>query len=229
MIYIGGCSISTGAGFEQEQVDARIYPNLLAQALKMDVINDAEGGSSNLKIFLRTCKALIDNQCEIFVVQWTAIHRHWLYPTPDSGLFIGTPLESGDDTRFVAEFQKRNHDYGNIMQLIDFCRIIQDIAKCKNKKVVFINGRIDMTPDMADSSLPMSTEFENLLCDLKKEQRANFAQQLVNNFELVDWKSWANPWQSVANMQTDKAPMDAHPGPDTHAKLVKLILERIDT
>lgn len=229
MIYIGGCSISTGAGFPGDKNNSDIYPNRLAQYFGTTVVNDAEGGSSNLKIFLRACKALIDDQCDLFVVQWTAIHRHWLYPTPDSGLFIGTPMESGEDTKFVAEFQKRNHDYGNIMQLIDFCRIIQDMAKVKNKKLVFVNGRVDLSPDMADRTLHRSEHFVRLISDLRQEQQNDFAEQLINNFELVDWNQWANPWTSVAYMQIDNAPLDRHPGPATHAKLTQQILKCIDT
>ena len=229
MIYIGGCSISTGAGFDQGKDSPFIYPNILSSRLEQTVTNDAEGGSSNLKIFLRAAKALVDNQCNVYVIQWTAIHRHWLYPTPDSGLFIGTPMESGEDTKFVAEFQKRNHDYGNIMQLIDFCRILHDMAKIKNKQLIFINGRVDLTPDMADRNLPLSEHFKWLLSDLQQNQRNEFAEQLINNFELVDWISWANPWTSVASMQIDNAPLDQHPGPATHIKLTEQILKCIDT
>ena len=54
--YFNGCSITQGAGFDDEKLDPRIYPNLLAT----DYINDASGGASNLKIFLHTSKAIID-------------------------------------------------------------------------------------------------------------------------------------------------------------------------
>jgi hypothetical protein len=228
MIYIGGCSISAGAGFDQGKGSTLIYPNRLSSKLKQAVVNDAEGGSSNLKIFLRAAKALVDNHCDLYVIQWTAIHRHWLYPTPDSGLFIGTPVESGEDTKFVAEFQKRNHDYGNIMQLVDFCRILQDMAEIKNKQLVFVNGLVDLRPDMADENLPLSAEFQNLVSCVKKDQQTDFIKQLINNFELVDWEQWANPWNSVANMQIDNALLDQHPGPATHAKLTELITKCID-
>jgi hypothetical protein len=229
MIYIGGCSISAGAGFDQGKDSTLIYPNILSSKLEQAVVNDAEGGSSNLKIFLRAAKALVDNHCDLYVIQWTAIHRHWLYPTPDSGLFIGTPMESGEDTKFIAEFQKRNHDYGNIMQLIDFCRILQDTAKTKNKKLIFINGKVDITPDMTDRDLPHTEHFDRLLSDLQRNQRDEFAEQLINNFELVDWEQWVNPWNSVASMQIDNAPLDQHPGPATHKKIADMINQRIDT
>lgn len=229
MIYFGGCSITMGAGYPAQQQDYRIYPNLVAKELGTNAVNDAEGGSSNLKIFLRACKALIDGEYDVHIIQWSAIHRHWLYPTPDTGLFIGTPMESGEDTKFIAEFQKRNHDYGNIMQLADFCRIIQEMARLKNKKVIFVNGRVSLTPDMADRNLPMNKKFYDLLSDLKKDQQEDFAERLINNFELINWQHWANPWNSISEMQTDNAPLDTHPGPETHAKLAKLILERIDT
>ena len=48
--YFNGCSITAGHGFAHGETDDRIYTNLVAK----NSINDASGGSSNLKIFLHS-------------------------------------------------------------------------------------------------------------------------------------------------------------------------------
>ena len=211
--YFGGCSFTQGTGFDQEKNDPRIYPNLLTS----EAINDAEGGSSNLKIFTRAAKALIDNSADAYVVQWSALHRHWLYPTPDSGYYIGSP---GDDkNKFVVEFQKLNHDYGNILQLIDYVRILEDLAKFHGVPIVFVNGLIEWSND--------TNWIYNLVSDAK-DNHNQFVENLNNNIELVDWNNWANPWHSMLNLNLDTAPLDNHPGPKTHQYIAELVKEKLN-
>jgi len=141
-IYATGCSITAGVGVVEGKEDPAIYPNVLAQIYSADVINDAEGGASNLKIFLRAAKAMIDLDADIFLIQWSAIHRHWMYPMPNQGVFVGTPMESSEHKKFVEQFQRLNHDYANLMAVIDFTRILQDQAQEKKRRIFFVNGLI---------------------------------------------------------------------------------------
>ena len=69
---------------------------------------------------------------------------------------------------------------------------------------------------------------QQLYQGLSDQEIQDFKQRLQNNLELVDWNQWINPWTSIADMQSDNAPLDTHPGPDTHATLAKMILEIID-
>lgn len=213
VIHFSGCSFTQGAGFDKEKEDPRIYPNLLTS----EAINEAEGGSSNLKIFNKTAKAIIEKQADAYVVQWSALHRHWMYPTPDSGYYIGSNYETDDD--FVAQFQLLNHDYGNILQLIDFTRILSDMAKSHSVNIVFVNGIINWKRDI--------DWIFDLVSDAKADHQ-RFVENLENNFDLIDWNQWINPWQSMHELATDIAPLDnIHPGPNTHKHIAELINERL--
>ncbi len=220
MIYFGGCSITQGAGFNQEKKDLRIYPNLVAS--HGAVINDAEGGSSNLKIFTKAAKAIIDDQADVYVIQWSAVHRHWVYPAPDKGIYIGSVIEENNYSDFVKQYQMCNHDYPNLMAVIDYTRILYDMAQSHHATIVFVNGLLAWMPDWKDSYM------SSLLEDLSKEEQQDFQQRFQNNFELMPADHWANIYMSIAEMQVDDAPLDNHPGPKTHQKIADLITETLD-
>jgi len=223
MIYFGGCSITMGAGYVEEQQDPDIYPNIVGQNINHDIINDAEGGSSNLKIFTKAAKAIIDDRADIYVAQWSAPHRHWLYPAPDQGIYIGS--ESDDDRyrEFVEQFQKYNHDYSNLMAVIDYSRILTELAAGRSRRMIFVNGMLFWKPDWNDRYM------KSLLEDLGSTDRLDFRNRFDNNIDLLDPKQWANMWLSVAEIQEDDAPLDTHPGPQTHKKIANLVTEVIDT
>jgi hypothetical protein len=226
-IYATGCSITAGTGFSEGKNDPEIYVNRLAARYQAKCINDAEGGASNFKIFMRAAKAMIDSDSDVFVVQWSAVHRHWMYPMPNRGVFVGTPMESSDHLKFAEQFQRLNHDYGNLMNVVDFTRILQDQAREKNKKMCFVNGLISWKRDLLKRE--QRSEYARSLFDgLTDQERVDFADRLANNMELVDWTQWISPWETVCDLKIDNALLDQHPGPRTHEKLTELIAQVID-
>lgn len=228
MIYFGGCSITMGAGYPAQQQDHRIYPNIVATAMNTRADNQAEGGSSNLKIFTCAAKALLNRQHDAYIVQWSALHRHWVYPSPKQGFYIGSFTDENIvDQKFVAQYQLLNHDYSNIMSLVDYTRILQQMADDAGADIWFVNGMVPWTENMltgeSDSGYSLS-----LYQGLTKDEITDYQERLQNNLELIDWQQWINPWTSIADMQIDNAPLDAHPGPNTHTKVADMILEVID-
>jgi hypothetical protein len=213
--YFNGCSITQGAGFANEKLNSNIYPNLLAT----DHINDASGGASNLKIFLHSSKAIIDNLADAYIVQWSALHRHWVYPAPDQGIYIGSMLDPGQtNSDFVAQYQLLNHDYGNIMQLIDFCRILQDQASSHQAKLIFVNGLVDWSN---------SQDWMVKLVEDASSDHDRFIETLQNNLELVDWNLWINPWNNMYDSRLDEADDGLHPGPLTHKHIADQIRDKL--
>lgn len=228
MIYFGGCSITMGAGYPAQQQDHRIYPNIVAEAMGTRADNQAEGGSSNLKIFTRAAKALLDRQHDAYIVQWSALHRHWVYPSPKQGFYIGSYTDDNIvDQKFVAQYQLLNHDYSNIMSLVDYTRILQQMADDAGADIWFVNGMVPWTEDMLTGE-SNSGYARSLYQGLTKDEITDYQERLQNNLELIDWQQWINPWTSIADIQIDNAPLDAHPGPNTHTKVADMILEVID-
>lgn len=222
--YFGGCSITMGAGYPEVQQDPQIYPNLVTPW----ATNDAEGGSSNLKIFVKAAKAIMDRTHNVYFVQWSALHRHWVYPSPKQGFYIGAYTDQNlVDQKFVAQYQLLNHDYGNIMSVIDYTRILQQMADDAGVDIWFINGMLPWTEDMLTQEEP-SAYARELYLGLTQEEAANFAQQLTNNLELVDWNQWINPWQSIMCLKQDDAPLDDHPGPQTHQHIAMMIKDKLE-
>lgn len=222
-IYFTGCSITAGTGFVADKKDLLIYPNLVAKNYDSVCINDAEGGSSNLKIFTKAAKSIIDDLADIYVVQWSAPHRHWLYPAPDQGIYIGSSSEQNQYKTFVGQFQKYNHDYPNLMSVIDYSRILVELAKNRAYPVIFVNGILPRKNDWNDGYM------KSLLEDLDPMVQEDFQERFNNNIDLLDFDTWANPWYSITEMQEDNAPLGTHPGPQTHEKISNLITAVIDT
>jgi hypothetical protein len=228
MIYFGGCSITMGAGYPTEQQDHRIYPNLVAREMRTYADNQAEGGSSNHKIFIRAAKALLDRNHDAYFVQWSALHRHWVYPSPKQGFYIGSHADNNIvDRTFVAQYQLLNHDYSNIMTLIDYTRILQQMADDAGADIWFVNGMVPWTEDMLTDA-EASSYAQSLYQGLTTAEIEDYSERLRNNLELIDWQQWINPWTSIADLQTDNAPLDTHPGPDTHTHIADMILDVID-
>lgn len=220
MIYFGGCSITMGAGFEQSQQDPRIYPNLVKG--RNQSINDAEGGSSNLKIFTKAAKAIVDDLADIYVIQWSAVHRHWVYPMPNQGIYIGSAIENNRYQDFVRQYQSLNHDYPNLMAVIDYSRILHALAESRHMMIIFVNGMLSWKQDWTDPYM------QGLLEGLAQKEKQDFIERFKNNLELMDRDNWTNIYESIAEMQIDDAPLDHHPGPKTHEKIAAMIDKTID-
>jgi len=121
-----------------------------------------------------------------------------------------------------------NHDYSNIMSLIDYTRILQQMADDAGRDIWFINGMVPWTEDMLTGSEPSDYAL-SLYQGLDNTETQDFIERLQNNLELVDWQQWVNPWHSIRDMQEDNAPLDNHPGPNTHIKIADMIIDCIDT
>ena len=114
------------------------------------------------------------------------------------------------------------------MSLIDYTRILQQMADDAGKDIWFINGMIPWTQDMLIDQAP-SKYAESLYEDLDANDTQSFSERLRNNLELIDWTQWINPWHSIIDLKIDDAPLDDHPGPATHKKIADMIIQHIDT
>lgn len=226
-IYFTGCSITMGAGFDFVQNDLRIYPMQVCANYKAECINQAEGGSDNRKIFLRAAKAIMDHQADVYVVQWSALHRHWLYPAPNRGIYMGGHSEESPLKSFIAQYQLLNHDYNNIMTVVDYTRILENLAQANFAKLIFVNGMLPWTEDLLTQN-DYGSYARELMRDLSNDEVTDFRNRLTNNLELVDWTLWANPWTSITTMQQDNAPLDNHPGAKTHEQVATQVITVLD-
>jgi hypothetical protein len=241
-VCFNGCSITVGIGFPVEQRDTYIYDQIVSRAFKFNKHNIAVGGSSNYKIFLRSAAAIISGQYNIVFSQWSALNRLWLSPGPDSQWFVNDEQSSPFSYRdiYLSTDQKRslknmlllmNHDYQNILDLVEYCSILDQLAKLHDVRTVNINGLVPWQSDLVNpdigSDLDASlSHYSKSILDFDHrddKEILRFFRTLQEKVSQLDHTNWVNQFESIAHLQSDTGPEGHHPGPVTH----KLVAEKI--
>jgi hypothetical protein len=245
-VCFNGCSFTVGEGFPVEQRDLYIYDRLISKKFNFTRTNIAVSGSSNYKIFLRSAEALSSGHFDIVFSQWSSLNRIWLSPGPDSEFFLNDKKFPDFKYRNIylspqkkQEFQNTllilNHDYQNLLDLVDYCNILDDLAKLNNVKSVYING---LLPWQTDLIAPLTNNFECLLSDYSKEildfknrddkEILLFFTQLQKKIKLLNKKNWVNQFESMQFLSTDNGPEGHHPGIKSHQLMADLITSYLE-
>lgn len=245
-ICFNGCSFTEGVGFKPPDRLKSVYPWIVGNTLNCEVTNIAVAGSSNYQIFLRSADAIMSSDFDIVITQWSALNRLWLYPGPDASLFVNDRENQEFKYRdiFLSKSQKKylqdvilylNHDFKNILDLIDYCKILAALKKEK-PGVIFINGLVPWTNDLTKKP---TEDLSGFLSDYTKaildfdnrddKEIVNFFNQLQTKFQTLDQSLWVNLFESIQKHQIDQAPLDTHPGPLTHKVIATKITKYITT
>lgn len=234
-VCFNGCSFTVGEGFEPEQRDTYIYDRLVAKHFGWQRENIASPGSCNKGIFLRSADAIRSKKYDIVFSQWSALNRIWLFPGPDCTYSINNlnkddflyreiHLEEKFNTKLKYTLRLLNHDYHNILELIKFTNILNDLGEHTNTKVVHINGLIPWKDDLAkpldkknlagslDSYTKTILDFDNR----DDEEIIKFMQELQDNFATLRQQNWVNLFQSFQGRGGDTGPLGHHPGIESH-------------
>lgn len=246
-VVFNGCSFTVGEGFPLEQRNDYIYDRLVASHYSFKADNIAVGGSSNYKIFMRSCQALLSGQYDIIFTQWSALNRIWLSPGPDSVFFTNDVkypdfqyrniyLSKKDKDQLRNSLLLLNHDYQNILDLVEYCHILENLAKNSKTKLVFINGLVPWTNDL---TRPISNNLGKSLSDYTKdildfelrddEEIIKFFTELQKMFLTLNQKSWVNIFDSFDSNTIDVGPEGHHPGIQSHRQMATQIINYIDT
>lgn len=85
-ILITGCSYSannTQSGWKKENLHKH-YSNILNSNNDIEIKNIAIGGCSNKEIFYRSIENCLKNEYDYCIVQWTSLHRFWIYESENN-------------------------------------------------------------------------------------------------------------------------------------------------
>lgn len=235
-----GCSFTAGTGFDFEKQDPALWTNQLHNKLFAHTtqINVSSGGRSNAGIFQDTVKALLSYPVETAVVQWTNMPRYLvqlgfeLYETfqlfsPNSPCrehklnnitYSSSYLNTVRD-RFVS----LNHDFYEILDLVEYVNSIAKLAKLTQTQVYFVNGLC-----------PWDQDFFDQLTNVLPDKYTQYTQKLLNVdnrddseiFELynkmhskltqaggIRSHQWLNLYNSLRTCQVDTNQDQLHPGP----------------
>lgn len=80
-VLITGCSLSADtvqSGWNHSNLD-KTYSKILESSTDWHVDNRAIGGCSNREIFQRTIENCLKTHYDLCIVQWSSLHRLWLY------------------------------------------------------------------------------------------------------------------------------------------------------
>ena len=233
-VCFNGCSFTVGEGFFESQRDQYIYDRLLTKQFGFDSTNVAVGGSSNHTIFMRSAGEIISNKYDLVITQWTALNRIWLSPGPDTVFFTNDQsipdykyrdlyLSASEKKTFCNTLLLMNHDYANIMELIDYCNILCALANTMSIKIIFVNG---LVPWQNDLVRPLTNDLGQSLSQYTKSmldfdhrsdpEIVEFVTKLQTKFQNLDQSKWSNLFTSFHSATTDKGPQGHHPGPISH-------------
>jgi len=246
-IAFNGCSFTRGDGFPIAERDTALYYGQVAKHLDCGFDNHAKGGYSNLRIFHSAYEDIVSEKYKTVFVQWSYVNRTWLSPRPNQWYFMGSrfaPINDiyGESITFTkAEIDKitdtymlLNGDYQNLIELVTYSNILEQLAKVYNTKIVFINGIVLWTEDMFEH-YSTDASLQQALSDYAKEIYDNdnrpetvvskFQAELFNKTETLNKDLWVNLFESMYKITFDFAPEDGvHPGPKTHQLLAEKII-----
>lgn len=232
-VCFNGCSFTVGEGFPEEQRDLYIYDRLLEQQFKFSRTNIAKGGSSNYTIFMRSAEAVMSKKYDCVITQWSSLNRIWLCPGPDAEFFVNSSspdfkyrniyLGAKEKITFSNTLLMLNGDYANIMDLIQYTKMLEVLAESNNVKLGFINGLVPWTDDLSkplgkDLSQSMSKYSKELIdFDTRDDQEIiYFFQKLQDCFATLNQKLWINLFDSFLANTQDQGPLGHHPGINSH-------------
>ena len=236
-----GCSFTYGEGFNLQERNQYIYDKVLSKEYNWNSTNIAVKGSSNYTIFLRSAEAIQSQQYDIVFTQWSALNRIWLSPGPEVHYFVND-LKYPDYTYrdlYISPKDKKklnqlllllNHDYQNILDLISYCNILQQLAVVNKSRAVFINGLIPWQEDLIqtlDSNLNQSLSlYSKIIFDFKNrsdDEIIKYFLKLQKKISTLDKNLWVNMFESFLENTCDIAPAGHHPGVESHQWMAKQI------
>ena len=241
-----GCSYTVGLGFPPEQRHNYIYDRLLQKKYSFKLDNIAMGGSSNHIIFLKSCQAVLSGKYDIVFSQWSALNRLWLCPGPGSTFFTNDDdipefryreiyLSKKEKNRFRSHLLMLNHDYQNILDLINYCNILIRLAQNSGTEVVFINGLLpwcsDLDKETSGYLQQNLSEYTKQMLDFDNrddDEILKFFLALQEKFSLLDKSKWVNIFDSFQNACVDKGPEGHHPGIKSHQWMAEMTAKYLE-
>jgi hypothetical protein len=242
-----GCSFTVGEGFNKDQRDAHIYDRLVSRHFGFSSDNLAKGGWGNYKIFMQAVNSIVNQKYDIVFVQWSDMNRIWLSPGPEewfatnddsdqSFRYHNIYISAKDKLNFIDTVKVLNHDYQNIVDLIDYTKILNQLADTNNVKIAHINGLVPWQDDLLN--LLDRTDLEKFFSDYTKSMLSfdskpehevcYYFNKLQNKFNELDRTRWVNLFDSFLLDTVDTGPLGHHPGERSHKIMADKIINYLD-
>jgi hypothetical protein len=229
-----GCSFTFGIGFSDLEREKYVYNFLLADQHNWNSTNIAQPGSSNHNIFLRSAEAIQQKLYDVVFTQWSGLNRIWLSPGPETYYFVNdekNPDYTYRDIYINSKNKKTlnelllmlNHDYQNIINLITYCTILEQLGQANSTKVIFINGLVpwqdDLIQPLTDDLSKSLSSYSKSILDFDNRSDTEIFKYfsiLQKKFSVLNKNIWVNLFNSFQSCVVDIAPAGHHPGINSH-------------
>jgi hypothetical protein len=241
-----GCSFTVGQGLELEKNDTDNYCNIVTRKYSAIVKNLGRKGNSNYCIFMDAMNEILFHSPDKIFVQWSGLSRLWLYPGPDSELYLSHTVKQDYSYRDIYFSQKEmqkfsdqyhllNHDYHNILTLINYCNILAKVAQGRTQ-IIFINGLLPWTneicrTDIGDNYVDNLSKYTKELLDFDNRSDEELDSMLVSlndNVMSLDHSLWVNLFDSFIGGRIDVGHDSKHPGPNSHNLYAKMVIKHLE-
>jgi len=243
-VAFNGCSQTYGEAFDENVFKKCGYPSLVASELNaLNICNYSVPGSSNYLTFLRSAELIQSKKYNLVLTQWSALNRVWFFPGPDTE-FCASKITNSDYEYRDIYFSKRqcnrirdditvlNDNFRNILELSQYCEILNALAKHTNTQSYYINAHIEWKDDIFkslkydDLSNEFSTYTKKLLDfnNRSDSELISFHKELSTKLKSLDQTKWVNLFESWSLYHLDKASDNKHPGVKSHKWLSDRII-----
>jgi hypothetical protein len=169
------------------------------------------------------------------------LNRLWLSPGPNTWYFLtgdgkdrfeyrDVKLNQREKTDLERMIMLLNHDYQNIIELVDYIKILEELARSNQVKIAHVNGMVPWQTDLADGNTAndfstMSLYTRQLLDfdNRDDEEIKKLFLELHNKFLKLDPHCWVNLFDSFQSQTIDVGPLGHHPGPRSHVNMSNLV------
>lgn len=221
-----GCSFTQGIYDNFEEQDA--WPYQLGKLLDWDVVNLAEGGGSNARIFRTTMEYLLDNTPDYVAIAWTQTDRYELpYHTGDiirimHGMAMPEYDESVTDIPELREFWYRHCDnnLAGLARTVYYIRSLVMLLEARMIPYTMCWGlQCDYITQLQTPSHPMCKDFP--------EARAQQLAGEIEKLQTANWVMWGSSMEQYLD-DMPKADIWGHPSRAGHTKWANLMLESVN-
>jgi hypothetical protein len=244
-----GCSFTEGVGLPDTKLNKSLWVNRLYNSseslAKTKLLNLGQGASSNSEIFARSLSAMTEHDCEYLFVCWTTLLRYRFslgvetyvteqYWSPHSGIVdVNVNPNITYSKKYLLDVRNKflalHHDHYEIVKVLNYTRIINQLAQRLRIKAVFVNNilpwdnnyfeyvnKIDRVP--ADT-----TEYTQDLLNLKTRSdeeyfvlydKIHHEYQSIAGLDKCVWLNLHNSFRK--NFYLDLGDDNIHPGVASH-------------
>lgn len=264
---VAGCSVTAGTGWDQINLNQEVktepllWVNLchknISRFRNCELVNVGQNAASNSEIFQNAVREIAKsgNQIDTVFCQWTSMPRYSFR----AGFELWNTLESLHDTgskkhdinlnkgdhwprEYVADLLDRlrvmHHLHWEILKVVDYCSILNNMSKQYGFDVFFINGLC-----------PWDDDYFHELHNVEPEQYTDFTKKDILNIDSRDDKDihhlyhlahthyqqaggishnqWINLYNSFGKQIIDRNFDQAHPGKQSNEIYYSLISNKL--